>query len=168
MKKCYSYLHMKYMTIVHHSLSLWWFQGSWQALAGNVWIDTSIDKGVWVWSYCTDKPSSTNDSALVILSAHRTPKPLNNNIDKQPTADDRQAASGDWHTIKGRNTVNHQLVRQQTAGGSTETTKWSIGASMEWVFLLLAGFLSLTEGQSELGHYKWQLSVYPYTCYCHL
>ena len=52
------------------------------------------------------------------------------------------------HTIKGSKA--HQLVRQQTAGAQRVEGTYSTEASMELVLFLLAGLLSLTEGQSEL------------------
>ena len=59
------------------------------------------------------------------------------------------------HTIKGSKAPAGQTADCR----STESGKYSTGTSMEFVLFLLAGLLSLTEGQSE-----WRFLMIP-TCY---
>ena len=136
------FLHMRCMIIVHHSITL--MIAGVAAGISRQCVVISIDKGVheWATTAYTDKPPS-------IRTLHRSPKHLDNNTVNHPTNDNRQVQI-EMHTIKGRQAAKLQLVRQQTAEVSTETTKHSIGASMELVLFLLAGFLAMTEGQSEL------------------
>ena len=84
------------MTIVCHSLSLCCIRG--HAGICSQCVDTSRNKGVWVWSYCTDKPSNIKESALSSILTTRSPKRLDNKISNQPTTDNRQVASADQDT----------------------------------------------------------------------
>ena len=64
----------------------------------------------------------------------------------QPTSVNRNAFTADWDT--------HYRSSKAPAGQtadcrSTEIGKYSTGTSMEFILLLLAGFLSLAEGQLE-------------------
>ena len=52
--------------------------------------------------------SSINDFAQIVLNAHRTPKPLHNNIGNQLTADNNQVATADQDT---------HYKRQQSSSG---------------------------------------------------
>ena len=89
------FLHMKYMTIVGHSPSLWWFPGP---FACNVLIYTYVAKDVWVWSYCTDKSSNIKDSALPLTLT-----------DNQLTADNNQAATAGQDTHYKRQQITSWL-----------------------------------------------------------
>ena len=83
-----------------------------------------------------NKPSSTNDSALVILNAHRTPNLLHNNIGNQLAADNRQVATADWDThYKRQESTNWLDNRLQEVArrpkSETLETVWS-GSSFYW------------------------------------
>ena len=73
-------------------------------------------------SYCTDKPSSINDFALVIPNPHKTPKTLNNNIGNQLAADNNQAATADQDAHYKRQQSTSWLDNRLQELLSTETT----------------------------------------------